>query len=336
MGRILVKPGIYKKGNKYSILYTGNGKQYYEATHSTVLKDAEDLLRKRLHEVFIGTFFPEADLYNPTLEELAKKYLSLPAVIQSKCYKWEVTRFKRITEYFGKDKKVRSIQEQDINDFIVELQKTMKASTINRFTRMFKTALYRCCNFNEHWNPFKSLKALPEINTRTGVVSKEQFDGLIDNCKDKEMVVMITISYYLGLRLSTVLNLERSMIDVDKKTLTIPGMILKNGTTYAVPLNDHIIEAVKALPAIEGTDRLFRVRSHSAISHNFTKLAKSLGYTNCIFHNLRRGACTNLLRAGVDSAIVQRILGWKSPEMLTRYQKLVVEDLRGALDLVSK
>jgi hypothetical protein len=47
-------PGIYKRGNIYWITYRWQGRQYFESSHSSDMRDAEGLLLTRKTEHLAG------------------------------------------------------------------------------------------------------------------------------------------------------------------------------------------------------------------------------------------------------------------------------------------
>lgn len=62
------------------------------------------------------------------------------------------------------------------------------------------------------------------------------------------------------------------------------------------------------------------------------KCKKARKYSGKIFHSFRRSACRNLTQAGVPQQVAMRISGHKTDSMFRRYNIVVTDDLRTALE----
>jgi integrase len=75
-----------------------------------------------------------------------------------------------------------------------------------------------------------------------------------------------------------------------------------------------------------------RVCGREGIEKKCPDCKKPCKYAGSIFHDFRRSAARNLTQAGVPQAVAMRITGHKTPSMFQRYNIVVADDLRTALE----
>jgi integrase len=63
---------------------------------------------------------------------------------------------------------------------------------------------------------------------------------------------------------------------------------------------------------------------------------KKAGCAGRLFHDLRRSAARNLVRSGVTKDVAKQVGGWKTDSMFSRYNVTAEEDLRDAMEKVTK
>ena len=55
-----------------------------------------------------------------------------------------------------------------------------------------------------------------------------------------------------------------------------------------------------------------------------------------LFHDLRRSAARNRIRSGVSKGVAKQVGGWETDSMFSRYNVTAEEDLRDAMEKVTK
>jgi len=382
--------GIYLRGATYWIRYTtASGKQEREKV-GYKLAEAETLLGKRRSEVFAKTHYPDRDKRNPTVGEVLSAYLDDPERKQNASHRDDLQRARRIAEFFKEDRRVRTIQVDDVRKFISSLLDTdvaygpvnpdgsrdvrkMSNATVNRHFELFRAAIRSEVGTGPDWNPFerkagedknKKIKKLKSIG-RDIIIPRQQYDLLLYGCRHKryaQLKVAIQVAYHVGMRLGEIVLIHQDWLDEQNELLTLPAAITKTDEARTVPLPRGVIQGLKSL-GIKPDGRFFIAKDSTTISKSFTRLVrrtvrmnKNSAYnaavkkfgedseqakqawqreTNFHFHDLRHTAATNLRRKGVDILTIKAICGWKSLEMVERYNNVDVDDMKAAVAKVT-
>jgi len=167
----------------------------------------------------------------------------------------------------------------------------------------------------------KLSKPLPKI------ISEEQIDQLLD-APDKEEnlgirdIAMLETLYATGLRVSELVNLQSSQLNLDSGVVRVIG---KGGKERLVPLGETAVESIQhymslARPALmKGhglSNAVFVTRRGSAMSRQafwylIKRYAKTVGIDDSLIspHTLRHAFASHLLNHGADLRVVQMLLG---------------------------
>lgn len=121
-----------------------------------------------------------------------------------------------------------------------------------------------------------------------------------------------------GQRRDEVFSADRAEFDLKAKIWTIPAARAKNGVEHRVPLSSPAIIVLKAIPAIEGSPKLFPARSRPQNGPSgFSKaqarfradMAKALGEVpDWRLHDVRRTVATGLQRLGIRMEVTEAVL----------------------------
>lgn len=165
-------------------------------------------------------------------------------------------------------------------------------------------------------------KPLPKI------ISEQQIDALLSSPDEetalglRDMAMLETI-YATGLRVSELINLQRSQLNLDPGVVRIIG---KGGKERLVPLGEAAVDAIKQYlqhgrPALmhghtPSNNAVFVTRRGSAMTRQafwylIKRYAKSAGIDESVLspHTLRHAFATHLLNHGADLRVVQMLLG---------------------------
>ena len=173
---------------------------------------------------------------------------------------------------------------------------------------------------------------------------------------------LLQIGFYTGMRLGEIVNFKWSNIDLNDNVIRLAKGTTKNDEARFIPMIDGLPEMFQSLkrknPEAGENDLVFRGSDGKKAIGNFTKAwqiscvkagikTKTNGqeivshfdagsYHGFLFHDLRRSAIRNLIRAGVNQTVAKKISGHKTDRVFERYDITSTEDLTDAAMMVTK
>lgn len=136
------------------------------------------------------------------------------------------------------------------------------------------------------------------------------------------------------------------MIDTDCNQITIPVANVKNKQPLIVMLAGPQLETVKAVLQIMVRDESRPVFDFANYRKEWSKAvakaklgtwdAETQTRTGVRMHDCRVSAAINLLDSGVDERLVLKIGGWKTREMMDRYNVSNPKRLKAAIERAGK
>jgi site-specific recombinase XerD len=250
-------------------------------------------------------------------------------------------RLKTFVEYIqAKNKSINDITERDIQAYILYLKKdkALTAGTINNYIsaiRFFYTHV-----LNKEWNKkkiprMKTVPKLPVIPSRDVVL---KIINATTNLKHKAILMLI---YGSGLRVSEAARLKIG--DICSKTMRVRVENAKHGTNRYAILSDTALMVLREYfkAYLSGAsyhleDWLFPGQNQGehitvkSIKNTMINLRNKLGLKPGISaHTLRRCFATHCLEDGVETAMIQQMLGHKHISTTTTYLFLTSKSLMG-------
>ena len=242
-------------------------------------------------------------------------------------YRRDLSRFS--AEFAGQ--KVDSVTTANIRDFLISLREQgLSPASVARSLSSIKSFFkYLCQDKQFQDNPAEILETPKRWRKLPDVLSSEDVDNLL-KCPDLESVLglrdkaMLEILYASGLRVSELINLQVSQLDMQVGYLRTLG---KGSKERIVPIGAMAKKAVEnyilnSRPALVSSrkdggkpEELFLTRRGRGMTRQgFWKLLK--GYvtqanirTSVSPHTLRHAFATHLLERGADLRSVQQMLG---------------------------
>jgi integrase len=200
-------------------------------------------------------------------------------------------------------------------------------STINREVDLLKVMIRDAVPKYLPASPLAQMPRLKCAPVPKRILTKAQEDHLLAAATDPQDYALLVLGIDTLVRLGDLLDLRRS----DRQGVWLMIRDPKAGVPYPVPLSPR---AVRALDAITHEDKHYFTKFRKAINprdwrssvrqrlEHLCRLAKVPfgGLHGVTFHGATRktGATRLLVGKKQDLATVQRIGGWKSPEMLLR------------------
>jgi len=353
---------LYKRGDIWWIKYYRKGKCFRESSESTKKMVAKKFLDRREGEIAQGKI--PGILYDKvTFDELAEEFLRDYRINQKK----SLLKAKRSVHHLEKAFKgmsVTSITTSKINAFIENrmqsvcmeckqtflyrdecpycgsenVKKGAKNATINREL----AALKRMMNLGAQQTPPKvdrvpKINMLKENNVREGFFEHDEFLAVRKHLP-RHLKPVATFGYKSGWRLDEILSLPWSQVDRHNGCAHLETADTKNSEARTIYFDDELSELFNELwlrrkmarcfckyvfANAKGSDRMYR------FDKAWKSACKKVGVQR-LFHDFRRTAVRNMVRAGIPEGVAMKITGHKTRSVFERYNIVNDNDLKEA------
>ncbi len=340
---------IYRpKGKKVLwIKYYRNGKPYYESSHSTKKVVARRLLKEREGQISKGEM-PGIRFDRIRFNELAEDFLTDYRINGKKSINKAERVVKYLTESFD-GLRATEITTARIRNYIEgRMAKKLSNASINREM----AALKRMFHLGARSTPPKVgqipyIPLLKESNTRKGFFEHDEYLDLM-NVLPSDLKPLVAFAYFFGWRRGEILGLTWDKVDVRNGIVWLNPGETKNDEARTVYLDENLAKEIEGLyykrdprcPFVFQRDgkpiRDFRDAWDTAcIKAGLSKLGvdergKEVKVATKLFHDFRRTAVRNMIRAGVPERVAMKISGHKTRTVFDRYNIVSDQDLRQA------
>jgi integrase len=332
----------YQRGNIWWIQYYGQGQLFRESTRSSLKSAATSLLRLREGEIGQGRI-PALRAERTTFEELAELFLQDYQINGRKTLQRARELAARLRKTFGQFRACR-ITSKHILDYIARRQSEGLANgTINRelaaLKRMFRLA-------SQQTPPLvvttPHIPHLQENNVRQGFFTEDEFKVLRGVLPDHVKVPLI-LAYWTGMRTGEVLMLRWDQLDLERGLLRLEPGTTKNNQGRLVPLVKEVTEALwqwkqetlRRYPTCAWVCHHRGERLRQVPRKRWKTACQRVGLKGKLFHDLRRTAIRNMVRAGIGERVAMVISGHKTRSVFDRYDIISETDMmeaRGKLE----
>jgi integrase len=319
---------IYQRGPYWWIKYYDHGAAKYESSKSTEEQAAKDLLKKRLAEVVTGPVTPGRVTIAELLDDCQSFYDSnrKSAETFAKSY---------INKLKASWKRYRVAQVTTAK--LIEYQKRRQSdgvsnATINREMAMLRRAF----SLGKAATPAKvavvpHFPMLPEDNARRGFLEPEQYRALLA-ALPPEIQPLLVVGYHTGARKAELLTLRWSEVNLAEKTIALYRT--KTGAARVLPIYGDMVATLETQRAATPKRCSWVFHRAGAPIKDFRKTWEDActraGVTGLLFHDLRRSAVRNMVRAGIPERVVMSISGHKTRAVFDRYNITSMKDLTEA------
>ena len=327
----------YQRGNIWWIQYYGQGQLFRESTRSPLKSAATSLLRLREGEIGQGRL-PALKAERTTFEELAELFLQDYRINGRKTLQRAQELTTTLRKTFGQFRACRLTSEH-IRAHIVRRQSEGVANgTINRELAALKR-MYRLAS--QQTPPLvittPHIPHLQETNVRQGFFTEDEFRMLRGLLPDHVKVPLI-IAYWTGMRVGEILMLRWDQLDLERGQLRLEPGTTKNNQGRLVPLVMEVTEALwqwkqeglQRYPTCAWVCHYRGERLRQIPRKRWNKACDQVGLNGKIFHDLRRTAIRNMVRAGISERVAMAISGHKTRSIFDRYDIVSEADLRSA------
>ena len=316
---------IYKRGRIWWIKYHENGRPRYESSRSTKEGDAKRLLSLRLGQVVQGNC-PAPEAQRARFEDLAQDLENEYRANGRRSLGHLQTRIARLRRYFG-SMRAATITTAHVRKYIVERQEQgAKPATINRelaaLKRMFSLAAMAT---PPRVGRVPYIPALQENNARQGFFEHDEFVA-VRAALPEHLRPLVTFAYHTGWRKSEAATLTWDQVDLYSGTVRLEPGTTKNKQARMIYLAGELLDLLERQREIrdqrypdcpwvfcrEGRPiKSFRRAWHTA--------CRKVGLSGKLFHDFRRSAVRNMVRAGVPERVAMARSGHKTRSVFDRY-----------------
>lgn len=257
-------------------------------------------------------------------------------------YQNDLSKFK---EYFIKEKKsLKSLDNNDLKAYVQSINKSMSAKSVSRNISTLKS-FYKFLMIEKYVNKSpltnvvnpKVKKELPKVLSEEEVIKLLDFQ-INDNYGYRNKA-MLELMYSSGLRVSELINLKMTDVDLELEVVRIFGKgskerIIPLGAYASLALKDYITYYRGSLLKKKNSDYLFLSSrgdkmTRQAFFKILKKIAKEQGIkTEFSPHTLRHSFATHLLKHGADLRSIQELLGHSDVSSTQIYTHISNEKLK--------
>lgn len=242
---------------------------------------------------------------------------------------------KHLVPFFGK-REASTITLRDIHIYMDRrLHEGAAAATINRELSNLRKSFR--CGWQEHviLAPLPQYEKLPEDNVREGFVEGQQYRGLFPFLP-LYLHMLWCFAYYFGIRKGELLKFRWEWLlpywKEQEPIIKIPGKHCKNKKPHTIPLYHPEIRAFLEVALTTRDPRCpFLFQRNGAPIKNFRtafeNARENAGIPELLFHDLRRTAVRNMVRAGISEKRAMQITGHRTRSIFDRYDITTERDV---------
>ena len=327
---------IFKRGEVYWIKYYRNGKSYRESCKTSKESEAKRLLKRREGEISEGKIHGVC-FDRIKFNDLVDDFLADYRVNERKTLARAEQSANRLKTVFD-GTKVTNITTPRINAYIQKrIDEGAENGTINREL----AALKRIFNLAARQTPPKVdrviyIPMLKENNVRKGFFEHGDFLALREALPDY-MKGFVTFAYKTGWRASEIEGLTWAQIDLANGIVRLEAGETKNDDGRTVYLDEELWEVFQR----QANARKERMKIVSWVFTNeagngpvkdfrksWVRACKNANIGKRLFHDFRRSAVRNMVRAGIPERVAMMVSGHKTRSVFDRYNIVSDTDLR--------
>jgi integrase len=319
------------------------GKQHEISTGTPDLKLAKRFHRQKLDEMaadrqglkqFTTPQHRQLE-FGSLLDDLVSDY----RVRRVKSLGSALSHLKPVRDHFG-DWRALDINFRAIEGYIAKRREDGKANaTINRELELLRRAL-RLAHDRQLLPSIPKVRVLAENNTRQGFFERPDLEAVVAALPD-DLRDFTRFAYLTGWRKGEIISLKWGDVDRDAGAIRLRPEAAKTGRGRTVMLEGDLAELIDRRWGSRLYEKDGNVRVTALVFHrdgrpvgDFKKAwataCQAAGVPDKLFHDLRRTAARNMVRAGVPERVAMAVTGHVTRSMFDRYNIVSEDDLRMA------
>jgi integrase len=326
--------GLFKRGDIWWISYGHQGTTHRESSHSASEKVARDLRNKRISEM------RENKLIGPS-----EGKLTVATILANLVTHYETKRkaslgtvkgfVKAWKEVLG-ERSVLRVTPAELEAISLRWKNDgYSAASINRRVACLRRAYKLAVQQNlTNYTPATFPHEDESDSIRQGFVEPADFRRVLAEIQDPDVRDLAEWCGTSGMRKGEASKLEWK--HVHEGELRIPGAITKNRAGRVIPLVAVLKPIIDRRRKVRRLDCPFVFHRNGGPVKEFRKswrsACKRAGFPELLFHDLRRSAVRNLVRAGLTPDVARAISGHKTPSIFSRYNIISTEDMAAGLE----
>jgi integrase len=332
---------IYKRGHVFWIKYYRNGKPYRESAKSAKEGDAKRLLKNREGEISQGKL-PGIYFDRVRFEELAEDFLR-----DYRLNNKTVKRAEQAINNLSASSVFAGVRVTDITTPLIEryVEERLAQGAANATINRELSSLKRAFNLGARQTPPKVnrvpyIPMLKESNTRKGFFEHGEFQALRKRLP-AYLQGFVTFAYRTGWRKDEISCLKWAQVDRQNNIVSLNPGETKNDEARTVYLDGELKDVFAeqwekrkqskilspfVFPSWDGVSKIKDIRKVWATA------CREAGISRKLFHDFRRTAVRNMVRAGIPERVAMTISGHRTRSVFDRYNIVNDSDLKQAAE----
>jgi integrase len=324
---------VFQRGGVWWIAYYHRGREIRESAQTPSEQKARTLLRERLRTAgtpeFIG---PAAE--RVTFDDLAALYLTDYRLNGRRSARDAARNVDRLREVFGVDRALDITADRIAAYTMHRLEAGMRPASVNRelaaLRRMFALAI-RAGKLASR----PHIALLAEDNAREGFLEPADFAALRAHLP-AWLADAATFAYLTGWRKREVATLTWADVDLRTGVIRLRAAHSKNKRPRVVMLRRELRDLLAARAAARRLDCPQVFHRDGQPLGDFRKVwastCRAAGVAGLLFHDLRRSAVRNMVRAGTPERVAMAVSGHRTRAVFDRYNIVSEDDLVAAAE----
>lgn len=308
-------------------------------------RDANGKRRVQKRENRIFDMLPES---NMTFEDLKEWYLELKSVQKLKSYRRVESALANFVKEFG-NRIIGTLKPVELENYQEKRAgKGAAPATIDMEISITKTMITKA--FDNDMVDGRILKTFRSVkrtlkhgsNARKRTVGIDEYQRLTEKAAQHLRPIIIT-AFNTGMRMGEILDLKWSQVARKEGVIRLPAESVKEKKDKTIPINHHVETVLRDTPRALMHNNVFTYRGNSiqecGIKKSFKTACKEAKVPHgrktengITFHDIRRTVKTNMLKAGIDKAYRDTIVGHSLKGMDVHYIAPDESDLKRAMD----